>query len=503
MFAPILNWVLGPSHSRAIEGPLAAQAECITGSPDRREVLQEICDLLIGIPREDRPELVDQVAHRYASFVVDLPASEKSHDRAPYGLLDHSLQVARAATRELVRPGFRVSEDPAANYREQPIWAYSGFVLGLLHDVGKVLDLEVVLPGGGGVWNPFSEPLARFLTRAGRTSSDPETWHWTKGRGMNRHVWKTEALVPLVLPDRSVHFVGFRLPQLLQTFCEAYKTGREDWGRGPAGRVVAAVRRADRAHAAGDFSPGTEVEERDHLSPLPHTGEKLVPSTASQATRTNAEADQSDHSTVSPGGEPAKVFVPSPGHNGDHGQPTNSEKSVAQGRIEKAFQKVEGTAAPSRGLPERDRRIEIELQPSRLVESIQSWVRSGNFGRNSSRGELIVRPDHLWLRYPDAFINLLHGNGISWSNKVSERLISVLLKLPLVEPENPRSPIVYVYLEPRDEKSTTFVRFRSRDLLPEKELAGLGFWPYDMRIQPTAIPRHQELPFRQIQGGRS
>jgi len=503
MFAPILNWVLGPGRSWEKPGPVTALAESITTSPRRREILVEISDLLIGIPKEDRPDLVDQAAHRLALYVVDLPGSEKHHHREPYGLLDHSLEVARAATRELVRPSFRVSEDPAANYREQPIWAYSGFVLGLLHDVGKVLDLEVVLPGGTSAWNPLSEPLSSYLAREGRKSSGSETWRWTKGRGLNGHVWKTEALTPLVLPLRSRDYLGHRLPQLLRVFSEAYKGGKEDWRHGPAGRVVASVRDADQAHVDADRRSKDAQEEPPQASYVSPAGDAVATPPDSKALENAPHTDLRRPPPVIQAGEDMKPSGPPSRLGADHGHPESPKRSVPEDRAKMEDPGGGASAITSRKVPERDRRIDVELQPARLVESIQSWVRSGNFARNSSRGELIVRQDHLWLRYPDAFISLLHGNGISWSTKVAERLLSVLLKLPLVEPENPRSALVYAFLEPRDERPTTFVRLRSRGLLPENELAGLGFWPYEVRVQPTAIPRQQELPFRQIQGGRS
>ena len=169
MFAPILNWVMGGSRVPRLEEPGPAPSdglekewvqELLLAVPRRRGILAEIEDLLIGLPKRERYDLVTRTALRFALYVVDLPASERDHDAGPFGLLDHSLGVARAAVGELVRPSFRASEDPAENYREQPIWAYSGFVLGLLHDAGKVFDLEVVPKAGGPAWNPLEGPLA-------------------------------------------------------------------------------------------------------------------------------------------------------------------------------------------------------------------------------------------------------------------------------------------------------------------------------------------------------
>jgi hypothetical protein len=258
MFAPILNWVMGtgghvadaaPESFAGVPAGRKLGEEILSSVPRRRQLIGEIEDLLIGLPREIRPELVGRTVLRFALYVVDLPASEKNHDARDYGLLDHSLEVARVAVGELVRPSFRVSEDPAANYREQPVWAYAGFVLGLLHDVGKALEIEVKTPTGGETWNPLKEPLASFLDQKGMLTSTPECRKWRPGRGRNDHVWKGRVLFPLILSDRALELLGGRLSTLLDVFLRSYKEGSEEWRRGPEGRIVETVRRWDRALA--------------------------------------------------------------------------------------------------------------------------------------------------------------------------------------------------------------------------------------------------------------
>jgi hypothetical protein len=500
MFRTILKWLLDGGRPRT--DALAAREtyegeEILLLSARRVEILAEIKDLVIRIPRARRRDLVDRVAARFALYVVDLPASERSHDREPYGLLDHSLEVALSVTRELVRPSFRVSEDPVANYREQPIWGYAGMLLGLLHDAGKIFDLDVVLSEGGAPWNPDSEPLLSFLRRSGRTRSGAESWRWKRGRGLNTHVRRTEALTPHLLPVSAQEFLGSRLEELLRVFARSYECGKEDLPAGPATQAVLAVRRADRMHAERASSQKTEEAKPKEKGDSDPPGEERVAGTFL-------------------GGDPPEaigplVEAPAEPEGAPEGGPSEADRAPkARAGVEKSGYgnrpRKEGRGPKQYVLKppvsKRDRWIQDELHPAKLIESIRSWIRSGNVSRNSHRAEVLVRQDYLWLRYPDALTSFVEHRSMTWSAPLAERLLAVLLQCREVDPENPRSALVYAFPELRDKKPSAFVRLRAKDFLPENELAGLGYWPSEMRVQPTAIPRHPELPFQGAQGRR-
>jgi hypothetical protein len=461
--------------------------DLIFGAPRRLHALVEIKNLQIGIPQEERSALVDPVLVRFAHFVVDLPASEHNHDSSAYGLLDHSLGVALATIRELVRPSFRPSEDPTVNHREQPIWAYAGFLLGLIHDVGKVLDLEVVPSDGSPAWNPLSEPLSTFLKRHGRRSSGPKLWRWKKDRRIDGHVEKTGSVAPQVIPPRSRRFLGGRLDVLLEAFQASYKTGKEVWRTGPAGRVVAAVRRADQALSEA-ASPPKERKKLDAEATVASTPPEVEP-TVANAALPHAESGGPSHMA---GSEVRlkSALTPQSAHDP---HPSHAQKVLDPMK----------RVPQLRQISERDERIETEIKPENLLELIRSLLRSGNISRNSRRAELFVRQDHVWLRYPEALRTLLSGMNITWSSKLGERLEYMLRKMPFIAPENPKSALVSAFPEPRDKDATLFVRLTTQGLLPEKELADLGYWPYEMRVQPTAIPNEKGLPFRAIPGGRA
>jgi hypothetical protein len=186
----------------------------ILSDPKRQELCRSIWDSLYRIPREERVELVDRLILRFALYVLDLQASEKHHDARPYGLLDHSLAVALQVAQKVGRPVFRVSEDPVVQHRDHPRWQYAAMVSALLHDVGKVLDLEVTMPQGKDRWNPHAEPLAQFCARNGLNSTGPRFWSYRAGRGLRFHSWHGPMVFPLVLTPKITAYLGERLTLL-------------------------------------------------------------------------------------------------------------------------------------------------------------------------------------------------------------------------------------------------------------------------------------------------
>lgn len=472
------KWWPGSLTLKAVAGDEASFGkELVLGHPRRQAILQDLRELQIGLPLENREDLIDPVVFRFASYVVDLPASEGHHDALPYGLLDHSLEAALHATRELVRPSFRASEDPNLNYRDQPRWAFAGFVLGLLHDAGKILDLEVALPGERFPWNPLAEPLAAYLRRYGERASGRASWTWRKGRG-DAHTGRVGEVSSRILPSRARLFLAHRWNLLLEVFGRSHKDGQEDWGVGPAGRVVAAVRRADHAAAKVGIKDQTDKKaaERQRSSEVPVT----PPQTAQDAETAVNPARVESASPEKPTSSNLTQALHAP-----------SSKSPERPKPEEDLAKQ-----AARGLADRNRQVEAAFQPQKVREAILSLLRSGNISRNSPQAEIYVREDHLWLRYPEGTRSLLEEAGVTWSSKVGERLLAVLLKFPELAPENPGSALVYACAQAKEKQSKPFVRFHARRLLNEKELASLGYWPYEMKISRSVVTYEQGTLFR-------
>lgn len=133
------------------------------------ELRDRAAALLISVAQTfgNRGELL--LRHVLAGFlpmVLDLPASERHHHRWPFGLVDHSLEVALGA----------LSRIHAAARRSERVCMLLAptLVVALLHDLGKVFDVD---------------------------RSSPGQFTWRRGRGFVGHPAQAELILTLVPSD--------------------------------------------------------------------------------------------------------------------------------------------------------------------------------------------------------------------------------------------------------------------------------------------------------------
>lgn len=224
----------GPDSPSAESGELGLPEEAasrILSVPHRAAVLSTLRDRLTDLTQEEKRELVDRAAARFAVTVVHLPASAGHHHAGSWGLLDHSLDVAlrsHAAAAEM-RFSQQDSSDPGREYELLPRWRYAAFLFGLLHDVGKIAQIRVET-GAGDVWNPFVETLAEFLIR--RSLWPVEDRHaavsWTPKRGLEIHERHNSFFIGRIVTPAVAAYLGPVLAQALEQ-------------REGAGRTLAAV----------------------------------------------------------------------------------------------------------------------------------------------------------------------------------------------------------------------------------------------------------------------
>jgi len=193
-------------------------------------------------------------------WVMDLPASENHHHSHPYGLLDHSFEVALAVHAECWP---RLNPEACRNftaplYCDQP--HLLSLVLSFVHDIGKVFNVEVKDRKTGKTWDPMREPLAYFKARQGLPILEPTPFHFLPGRGMNDHEKKGQKLLPLVIHPRIWKRMG---PEILSAY-EAY-TGRYETATparpAPLDFIADCVHRADGTSAARSHARGSKPGE--------------------------------------------------------------------------------------------------------------------------------------------------------------------------------------------------------------------------------------------------
>ncbi|MCD9485934.1 MobH family relaxase [Photobacterium iliopiscarium] len=107
--------------------------------------------------------LYRQVFLNYISYIHLLPASEAHHHSDVGGLVRHSLEVAlnslRQSYQQILPAVGQVDEE---QYRK-PRWQYAAWIVGLLHDAGKILfDMHVYDIATGVEWNPYLSDIYQW-----------------------------------------------------------------------------------------------------------------------------------------------------------------------------------------------------------------------------------------------------------------------------------------------------------------------------------------------------
>jgi len=156
-------------------------------------------EVMVLYPRTSEGDCVGHALQECAAWVLDLPASERQHHSRPYGLYRHSFEVASFALQDLHERWSQNSGSSIYTRAEQGSWLKVAFLLGLFHDCGKVLDLEVRLSESGPCWDPLQESLAEWKARHGVDPLAPTPHRFRRGRGLHGHEQKGFSLVPVVL----------------------------------------------------------------------------------------------------------------------------------------------------------------------------------------------------------------------------------------------------------------------------------------------------------------
>ena len=187
----------GPSR-RAVREQLAR--EC--SAPLLRDALERLPEL----EPERAKVLFHDVVEGFFYEVMDLGASAAYHHASPWGLAQHSLEVAVQALRIARSRHFvgHAAPNPEEQEHRLPRLRYGCFLFALYHDLGKILQASIRGPDRA-THNPFVEPLGAFYDRHGR---DECRTQWREGRTLEDHVELTPYLVGHVLPRAAAIYIG-------------------------------------------------------------------------------------------------------------------------------------------------------------------------------------------------------------------------------------------------------------------------------------------------------
>jgi hypothetical protein len=187
----------------------------------------------------------------FARWVAMLPASENNHHSHDFGLLHHSLKVAFLFLDRLRRPlNFsRVEDLPEKDRRP---WILAGMAAALLHDCGKLFDMEVRALPSAKVWDPMKEALAAFVRRNVTQESFDFKINFVVGRGLKGHEAKGRALIPVILPPSFACDLT-RKTLAVYDACVSHHELIQPWAHWPAAWFAAIILTADREDSAANL----------------------------------------------------------------------------------------------------------------------------------------------------------------------------------------------------------------------------------------------------------
>lgn len=138
-----------------------------------------------------------RLAATYARWADDLPGSERYHHARPFGLLIHAAETVDWA--------FAIRGNLMESFR--PVWHEVLLTLALLHDCGRLFDVDIPDPCHGDSWDPTTMPLHLF--RETRFISPTDPVRWRPGRGIQTHEDRFFDLVPVLVDStKGIEFIS-------------------------------------------------------------------------------------------------------------------------------------------------------------------------------------------------------------------------------------------------------------------------------------------------------
>lgn len=225
----VWRWLTAPAVSDGASAPCLVTQALATVAP-------EVQALTTALPPAVMRAVVTPLLERWAALCWDLPASAAHHHQRPFGLLQHSLEVAAYALTAFAQSSLWWQDvpDAAMRHRTQGRWQLGAALAGLLHDAGKIFDVTVTVPPASAaaapaIWNPLHEPLLSFLQGQQHSATLPTpVLSWQPGRGMH-HEAAGALAATLVLTRADLVVLTLPVARTLWSFLSGSPDPRNLW----------------------------------------------------------------------------------------------------------------------------------------------------------------------------------------------------------------------------------------------------------------------------------
>lgn len=251
-----INWLYSDEQqhksdlptSVALSAPEGFVLPATRAELEHDEIIQDKLRVLkrsgLALPFEVWPEFVVDTVVNYAMWCQDIPASESYHHTGKRGLLLHSLDVAIYAMRLRRNAILPPNTPPEEVIHREIVWVYGVFLCALLHDSGKINDLDIELHQEGGEGERWS-PVMGAITR-------PYRCRYHKARQYSTHQYMGHTLLTQLLSSDAMLAISSD-KALFHTMVE-YLSGHKN----PDNVIEQIVTQADAASVAQDLGADKE-----------------------------------------------------------------------------------------------------------------------------------------------------------------------------------------------------------------------------------------------------
>ena len=205
----------------------------------RMAEIQELC----GFPADHFNALAMPLLRSVAEWCQAFSASESHHHARPFGLLDHTLEVATLALR--LRRGVLLPDGASAETiaQLQDRWTFAVLAAALIHDLGKpAIDQSVTLFARGSptgeTWNPWAGPVTH-------AKADAYLAIYRRDRRHRLHDRAKPMFCPWWVPPIALHWMSTDMDLLAEWVAVLHGE--------PGGALAAIVAQADGASVARDL----------------------------------------------------------------------------------------------------------------------------------------------------------------------------------------------------------------------------------------------------------
>jgi hypothetical protein len=154
-----------------------------------------------------------------------------------------------------------------------------------------------------------------------------------------------------------------------------------------------------------------------------------------------------------------------------------------------------------------DMRVDAELEPARLLATLQDALASGVLHRPGAWSPVYIRPDFTWVVVPETFKILFPRMGIRFTEELENRLLRSIEQIPNFVRSEAGRALFRIKVHPESLESVWALALDTARILSPEQLSALGPWDFPIRVVESPTPGeyavHGDSPARRVVGSEA